>query len=328
MKIAIVVVCYNRLSSFKGIVETLENQADIVLPKTVEIDVVASIEHSNCKDEFEKVISQLEWAYGAVKIVKQPYKLGLKNHVLKCGDLVSDYDNIVILEEDLIVSKYLLRYIFDILDSNLMRSKDVAGASLYSYQVKECDGLPFLPQKGLSDVFLLQFPSSWGQIYSREQWLDFRSWYNNNASSFSDDFGAPYIAKWPDTSWKRHFARYMVKSNKYFIFPYWGFTTNPGQRGENHNYIYEKYLSNLYSFYDSSSINIDNVDEYLKYNVNFELLSPSSSLYSIFVKKDIKTARDFFNSYPQRSSFYINVFSRSLVNDIKKFLAKLNGMLK
>ena len=53
---------------------------------------------------------------GIKKIIKHSKNLGLRAHVITCGDLVNIYDNIIVLEDDLFVSPYFYKYANDALN--------------------------------------------------------------------------------------------------------------------------------------------------------------------------------------------------------------------
>jgi hypothetical protein len=77
-------------------------------------------------------------------------------------------------------------------------------------------------------------PSSLGQAWNYKQWNSFKKWYNTNPDILNVN-GLPPIAKkwWPDTSWKKFFYAYLVKFNKFFVFPQISLTTSFNDPGTN-----------------------------------------------------------------------------------------------
>ena len=41
-----------------------------------------------------------------------------------------------------------------------------------------------------------------------------------------------YITQWNTQSWLKYFMRYIVETNKYFVYPYFSLTTNVSEVGE------------------------------------------------------------------------------------------------
>lgn len=230
MKIAICVVTFNRLKSLKRLIKSIY-MAEYDSLDTY--DLIISIDYSG-SDEIYNYCKSLNWNHGNLIIKQYKKNLGLKKHILKCGNYVQDYDGIVLLEDDLIVSKAYLSYIKQILP--LCEKKDnVAGISLYTYECNEfADFRFFSPLKIKNDIYFMKIPSSWGEFWTKQQWNDFVMWMENKYEpSTSYDVPAA-VNNWGDQSWKKIFSYYMVQTDKYFIYPYYGYSTNMGDKGE-HN---------------------------------------------------------------------------------------------
>ncbi|MGP8307238.1 glycosyltransferase [Vibrio sp. YIC-376] len=233
---AICIVAYNREGALLRILD------NILLSDVCDYKIYVSIDYS---EEQDKIINKLQTKdyFNRIELIKRDINLGLKEHVLACGDLVNSHDFIVILEDDLIVSKYLKNYINTCLSSSL---ENIATISLYSYHRSEGDLCSFIPLSSGSDNYFMQFPSSWGQIYTKSMWNNFRNWLKvNDCDMFHDDLLPSYICLWPKSSWKKHFLRYMVHTNKYSIYPYFSLTTNPGEDGTHHKAVGATWQSNL-----------------------------------------------------------------------------------
>ena len=96
--IPIVVVAYDRLHSLKRITDSLL-QAEY--PQGAEL--IISIDRGDNRQVLEYADS-LSWPFGEKRVIYRPENLGLKRHILCCGDLTQDYDGIILLEDDLVVS--------------------------------------------------------------------------------------------------------------------------------------------------------------------------------------------------------------------------------
>ena len=98
-KIAVIVVGYNRPDSLRRILQSLAKaQYDYT-----EIPLRISIDHSGM-EEVVRAAEEFEWKHGEKKVVYHPRRLGLRSHIISCGDLTEEYGAVMILEDDLYVS--------------------------------------------------------------------------------------------------------------------------------------------------------------------------------------------------------------------------------
>lgn len=238
MNIAIVVVAYNRLQSLKRLINSLKKAEYL----NHNVTLIISVDKSN-NDNVYNFASEIVWPHGEKKVIKHRENLGLKKHVLKCGDLVSDYDAIIMLEDDLYVSESY--YLYSLKTLNFYKEDPrIAGISLYSYRVIDFSSQrTFIPLHDGSDVYFMQVPSSWGQLWTRKQWQEFRSWLRIHKNKLHEykDLLPEQAYNWGDQSWKRLFYIYIVKENKYIVYPRTALSTNMGEVGT-HN----KYQSNTF----------------------------------------------------------------------------------
>ncbi|WP_339171877.1 glycosyltransferase [Anoxybacillus sp. FSL W8-1294] len=225
--ITIVVVAFNRPDSLKRNLKALL-KADY--PGKVRL--VISIDKGNNKHVLD-IANSFDWKYGEKIVIYQKENIGLRRHILKCGDLTNQYGNIILLEDDIYVSPNFYNFALQALEF-YQDHKEIAGISLYSPRFNETASLPFEPLQSNYDVFFSQLPSSWGQLWTASQWNDFRNWYNNesNLKIKPDDYNLPdNVKKWPESSWKKYFIKYMVDNQKFFVYPYISLTTNFGDIG-------------------------------------------------------------------------------------------------
>ncbi len=226
---AIVVVAYNRPKSLKRLLSSLT-----YAKKIQDARLIISIDNKE-PDNYtvREIADEFEWPYGEKEVIYQEKRLGLRKHVLQCGDLTEKYSSVIILEDDLYVSPYFYDYAIQALDF-YDHSDKISGISLYGQPIEDITDRPFTPIFDDSDVFFIQFPSSWGQAWTYKQWQPFREWLENNP----DISGYPihkHIVNWPETSWKKYFTAYMVASNKYFVFPRQSLTTNFNDPGTHYS---------------------------------------------------------------------------------------------
>src|SRR5687767_8665947 len=95
---AIVVPAYNRPASLLRLLESLLG-ANI----PPEVTLVISIDKGG-PEAVVRLAENFSWPFGDKKIIVHEQHLGLKEHVLECGDLAMEYGQIIMLEDDLFVS--------------------------------------------------------------------------------------------------------------------------------------------------------------------------------------------------------------------------------
>jgi len=225
--IAIIVVTYNRPESLYRLLESIAN-ADYTgfedVPLVISID---KNENPACYN----VAYDFTWKFGSKKILLQESTLGLKKHVMFCGDLVFDYDGVIIFEDDLMASKGFYDYAQQAFDFYKNETK-VAGIGLYSNCYNEVAFCPFDPVEDGFDNYFMQVPCSWGQLWTLQQWMGFKKYADNRANE-SDTIVLPdSVSQWSNhTSWKKVFYRYMIANDLYFVYPRFGLTTNFAEPG-------------------------------------------------------------------------------------------------
>ena len=219
---AIIVVAYNRTESLRRILYSL-TESDYTGYE--DIHLVISIDYSPLYKEVKEIADNFTWTYGSKKVIQHQENLGLKSHILACGDLTNEYGSVIVLEDDLFVSPAFYDYTVQALNF-YEENSDVAGISLYSYDFNEYAKAKFIPLMDNYDNYFLQSATSWGQAWSQKQWSDFKTWYNHNKTISQDDPLPDTVIGWKETSWKKNYIKYVVINNKYFVVPRVSLTTN------------------------------------------------------------------------------------------------------
>lgn len=220
-KPVIVVAAFNRPRSLIRILKSLGNAIfddNVTLIVSIDNDEPNNLDVKNIADDFH-------WRYGPKHVKYQDRHLGLREHIIRCGDLCYDYGSVVILEDDLYVSPYFYDYAIHAL--RYYHDDDhIRGISLYNQPIQENVRYPFSSIYDNSDVYFIQFPSSLGQVWSEVQWREFREWYDSQPDL--DNINLPgFIMQWrSENSWKKYFSAFLVDKNKFFVFPRFSFTTN------------------------------------------------------------------------------------------------------
>jgi hypothetical protein len=220
---AIVLVAFDRPNSLKRILGSLAaSRIPLGTPLVISIDRA----HQEKADAVRAIAEDFTWGYGDKHVVAHPKRLGLREHILRCGDLSQKYGGVIVLEDDLYVSPEFYHYTLSALAA-YQSDPRIAGISLYNYRFNETAQLGFRALEDGSDCYFMQMASSWGQCWTPQQWRAFRIWYDENCERAFEAGSVPgNVLEWPETSWKKFFIKYLIATNRYFVFPRISLTTN------------------------------------------------------------------------------------------------------
>jgi hypothetical protein len=220
MKPAIVVVAFNRPKSLGKLLHTISiadyDYQDITL--VISIDYTEHAGHH----EVVKIAEEFCWEYGDKKVIVHQENMGLRNHILSCGDMTKQYGAVIVLEDDLRVSEGFYRYAMEAAKFYYKES-NIAGVSLYSYEYEELGWYKFYPKNIGGDTYFMQWASSWGQLWTDLQWSKFREWYCGDRI-LSHNKVPDKVKSWKK-SWKKHYICYLAEKNLFFVYPYISYTT-------------------------------------------------------------------------------------------------------
>ncbi|MEZ5653245.1 MAG: hypothetical protein R3E87_22150 [Burkholderiaceae bacterium] len=313
----VIVICYDRPNEAAQLLKTLSES-----PVDAPVDLIVSIDRGRDQAQLASVADSVDWPHGRKRVIVMPERLGLKAHVLRCGDLIGEYDYGIVLEEDLLLSHQALRYARHVVAEYRGQAR-IAGYSLYAYHKRESDKLPFTPIEDGTDACFAQFCSSWGQVWTREQWQGFRQWLaENDADHFNDPAVPAFVNGWPASSWKKHFVRYMVRRELYFVFPRVGLSTNLGYEGTNHTGVHARFASPL--LHGERTWVFPRLDDTaLLYDADFRLGDAQKVRFQrVMMCPDVASnfarqgAAFFFAQFPLRAPFYLSLTARAIVNDL------------
>jgi hypothetical protein len=225
---AIVVVAFNRPDSLERLLKSIGNA---LFDHSRDIPLIISIDRGNSEEVLD-VAKEFTWPHGTKDILYQSEHLGLKDHILQCGDLTYKYGSIIVLEDDLVVSPEFYNYALSCIKF-FSSDEHIAGISLYSYNYSETARLPFYPVDDDFDNFFMQVPSSWGQAWTAEQWKKFRDYDQSKLDIAENDTLPVAVKHWSHHSWKKQFYKYLSIESKFFVYPRKSFTTNFADKGSN-----------------------------------------------------------------------------------------------
>ena len=229
MKPIIVVPAYRRAKSLARLLSSIGRaEYDEVVPLIISLEGGAS-------DDVKAVAESFSSGKLRIVIAEHSERLGLRSHILECGDYSLKYGSVIVLEDDLLVDRYFYRYAQATL-KNYADEKSVAGIALYAQEINEYTGLRFRPMGNGHSVYPMRVPCSSGQCWTASQWQSFLDWYKEKEQrDIEATLELPGTVKaWPESSWKKYFAAFLVQTGRDFIYPYRSYSTNCSDPGGEH----------------------------------------------------------------------------------------------
>ena len=200
-------------------------------PDDVEVPLVISIDHGG--DPLVAVTAKtFPWPHGPKLVIVHPANLGLRAHILSCGDLTERFGAVIVLEDDLLVAPHFYAYARAALEFYDADDR-IGGIALYSYRLNEFNNLAFTPLSDGSDTYFLQVAASWGQAWTARQWRAFRTWYARQTDRpILEADGVPrQLEAWSAQSWKKYYIKYLVTTDRFFAYPHAALSTNSAKPG-------------------------------------------------------------------------------------------------
>lgn len=239
LSLAIVVIAYNRDKSLARLLQSI-NDAYIVAGTTL----IISIDKSK-NPKVEEEAKAFKWAHGEKRVVAHKENLGLRKHILGCGKYLDEFDAIIVLEDDLVVSKNFYHFAAQTVAS-YKDDERIAGISLYQFITNYQTFNPFYTQNSRYDNYFMKCAQSWGQVWMKKQWKSFEKWYEANRDTEFDKTKLPEsICTWSNKSWLKYHTRYCVETGRYFVYPYISLTSNSGECGTHLDFATPIFQTNL-----------------------------------------------------------------------------------
>lgn len=227
-KIAIVVVGYNRIIPLKRLLNSLlrAKYGQVSVPLYISIDC-------SHDEELYDYVQCFQWPFGHKYVAIQDERLGLKNHILQCGDLTEQFKALILLEDDVFVGEYFYDYVTHVVAAYEGDDR-IGGFALYTHELAGT-GIPVSYMNDGSDTFLRQDVVSWGECWTKNQWMLFKAWLNGFDDSDFKRIDMPEQTKRFKHSWTKYYAAYLVDTNRYFVIPYHSYTTCFCDAGEHYS---------------------------------------------------------------------------------------------
>jgi len=128
----------------------------------------------------------------------------------------TEYGIIIVLEDDIIVSPTFYNYALAVTE----HYKSETYLLDFHFTIFFQWGF-FIPFETIHDGFAsffmkVQVP---GPIWTKQQWLSFKEWYSTNQSISAEEYLPEAVIQWSDSSWKKHFWKYLAETNKFIVYP-------------------------------------------------------------------------------------------------------------
>lgn len=230
MRPSIVVIAYNRIDSMKRLLASVE-AADYPVDESIRLVISIDRAKDNSNAEVFEAAEDFVWSHGEKQVIFREENYGLKKHVLTCGDYSSEYGSVILLEDDLYVSPAYYTYACAAL-AYTAENQRIGGVSLYNHRLNVHVREPFEAINDASDNWYFQFASSWGQAFTADQWGGFRAWLKENDGKDLVDVKMPAnVSGWSDKSWLKYYIKYLIETDRYFLYPTVSYTTNFAEEG-------------------------------------------------------------------------------------------------
>ena len=261
---AIVVAAYDRVHSLSRLLAMLLTAE---YPKNAVVPLVISIDGGGAEGVVH-IANAFKWPFGEKKVIVHPNNLGLREHILCCGDLTEQFGAIIMLEDDLGLSKFFYQYTLQALN-RFSDDEEIAGISLYKHLINVNCGSKFEPMDNGLGYYYMQFAQSWGQVWTKAHWRGFRQWYDVEENRTKKLDIPQFVAGWPESSWLKYYIRYLVDHRKYFVYPMQSLTTNFSDAGTHVSASNNMFQVPLAEYLPNVSVSLGG--EALRYDAYFEL---------------------------------------------------------
>jgi glycosyltransferase involved in cell wall biosynthesis len=264
---AIIIPCFNREKSLLRLLSFLVG-ADY---PSSNVSLVISVDGGGTRAVC-LAAETFQWPHGPKEVIVHRRNLGLREHILTCGDLAERYGSIILLEDDLGVSRFFYQYAVAAL-GHFAKHPAVAGISLYKHLINVNCQRRFEPLDSGLGYYFMQFPQSWGQLWTWRQWREFRAWYDNARNREKRVDIPTFVQLWPESSWLKYFAKYVVDRQKFFVYPMKSMSTNfndPGTHVDAVSNTFQVPLAEL-----CPRLQVQAAEDPVRYDTYFEM-DPSS----------------------------------------------------
>jgi hypothetical protein len=130
--LAVIVIAHRRLGGLKRVLASIEGSN---VPASLDVRLVISVD-GDPSEEVRAFVKNYRSQKFATENIIRTQNLGLRGHLLVCGDMSENYDGIIVIEDDIFVADSFLYFAAAAIEYSLGQEK-IAGISLYSYEWNE-----------------------------------------------------------------------------------------------------------------------------------------------------------------------------------------------
>lgn len=278
----IVIICYNRPEHFKKTIDNLTK-----CKEAINSNIFIFIDGPKNKNDTKKINEIINLAkdrknyFQNLEIIKRDKNFGLRENITKSvSEILDQYSSIIVLEDDIIVSKHFLHYMNSALNyyKNEEKIWHISAFSPINNYLKK------------DNIYITRLMYCWGWGTWKNRWKKFSSNedllinkldsnlikglnFNNTYDAYSQIISNK---KKTMNTWAVFWYTSIYLNNKLCINPCTSLSKNIGLDGSGHNSGNNSYMyslqklneSNEYKFYPETKI-IENYDAYIeiqKYN--------------------------------------------------------------
>jgi len=288
----IVAIGYNRFFALQRLLNALANAY-----YEEKVLLVISIDYGG-NPEVTKLAKQFEWSHGEKIVKTYDENMGLRKHIIKCGDLSMQYGAAIIFEDDILPSPYFYSYAKQAVNF-YKDDQRIFAVSLYSQIWNGYSNRVFTPLKNEYDAFISQIECSWGECFIGERWREFKAWYEVKEDKLEYNYNVPHaVYSWKDSRCK-YLLYYIVEKHKYYLTPYDSLSTNFHNVGTHIAIPSSSYQVPLLC--GDKKFRFPKFDDALKYDAFFESINLKEHLEKIY--QSSKVCIDYYGLHRDYDSY-------------------------
>lgn len=288
----VVIFTFNRLEHTKKTIEALKKN---ILASESEVFIYSDGARNKAEEkivnEVRKYIKEVV-GFKSINIIEADKNKGLANSVINgVSDIIDKYGKIIVLEDDLVTSKFFLKYMNNAL--NLFeRREDIWSISGYGPDIK-------IPNKYSEDTYITKRGCSWGWATWVDRWNtvdwnveDYKQFKKNkNLKNRFNESGSDLSPMLNDqmegriNSWAIRWGYSQFKKNMWTVYPVKSFVKNIGtDLSGTHSSMTEKYDVDLVENMITINANVMPENEVIKaFKRKYDL--DVSGYFAIIIKK-------------------------------------------
>lgn len=208
----VVVFTYKRLEHLKKTIDSLKANLYADLTEVyIYSDAAKTVEDEKQVNEVRAYLKKID-GFKHVNIIMREQNWGLAENIIDgVTTIVNQYGKVIVLEDDLVSSKYFLQFMNEALDIYQKETR-VMQISGYSHKIN---------REGLKDIFFLRLAYPWGWA----TWADRWQYFERNPSQLIEEFNSNDIYNFTlegtnNDFWRQVLANYTLSMHTWWVFFY------------------------------------------------------------------------------------------------------------